>query len=180
MVVSFDGVNEKAVQYVTEGKITCIAECNPLHGPRVQALIEALEAGETPEKFSYVDEQFFSAYQEISELTVDGIVYPITFPLVEETAEKGQEIAAYDKPNRYLFNVQPASGETDIIEYGERISKIFKAIVNIRYKNKFNEGDIAYLDGVVPNDKNTNYNYKIVSVRNQNRRIAIYFERIQK
>lgn len=94
--------------------------------------------------------------------------------------EKGQEIATYDKPNRYLFNIQPASGETDIIEYGERISKIFKAIVNIRYKNKFNEGDIAYLDGVVPNDKNTNYNYKIVSVRNQNRRIAIYFERIQK
>lgn len=94
--------------------------------------------------------------------------------------EKGQEIATYDEPKRYLFNVQPASGETDIIEYGERISKIFKAIVNIRYKNKFNEGDIAYLDGITPNKKNTNYNYKIVSVRNQNRRIAIYFERIQK
>ena len=34
---------------------------------------------------------------------------------------------------------------------------------NIRYKYKFNEGDIAYFDGVVPNETNTNYNYKIVS-----------------
>lgn len=92
MVVSFDGVNEKAVQYVTEGKITCIAECNPLHGPRVQALIEALEAGETPEKFLYVDEQFFSAYQEITELNVDGILYPVTFPLKEEVTEESTEI----------------------------------------------------------------------------------------
>ena len=80
MVVSFDGVNEKAVQYVSEGKITCIAECNPLHGPRVQAIIEALEAGNTPEKFSYVDEQFFSAYEEISVLTVDGTEYEVTVP----------------------------------------------------------------------------------------------------
>lgn len=92
MVVSFDGVNEKAVQYVAEGKITCIAECNPLHGPRVQALIEALEAGETPEKFSYVDEQFFSGYYEISELNVDGITYPVTFPQGEANAEKSREI----------------------------------------------------------------------------------------
>lgn len=91
MVVSFDGVNEKAVQYVTEGKITCIAECNPLHGPRVQALIEALEAGETPEKFSYVDEQFFSAYRDISELKVDGTVYPVTFPQAEESPEISSE-----------------------------------------------------------------------------------------
>lgn len=96
------------------------------------------------------------------------------------TTEKGQEIATYSTPKLYGFNIMPASGETDIIEYGERISKIFKAIISIRYKNKFKEGDIAYLDGVKPNRDNTNYNYKIVSVRNQNKRIAIYFERIQK
>lgn len=97
-----------------------------------------------------------------------------------KTTEKGQEVAVYTNPKRYFFNVQPASGETDIIEYGEKISKMFRAIINIRYKDKFKEGDIAYLDGVKPNDTNTNYNYKIVSVRNQNKRIAIYFERIQK
>ena len=87
MVVSFDGVNEKAVQYVAEGKITCIAECNPLHGPRVQALIDALEAGEKPEKFSYVDEQFFSAYDEITLLMVDGKDYPVSV-LTEESAQR--------------------------------------------------------------------------------------------
>ena len=86
MVVSFDGVNEKAVQYVAEGKITCIAECNPLHGPRVQAIIDALEAGDLPEKFSYVDEQFFSAYEDISVLTVDGTDYKVTVPAYK-TAE---------------------------------------------------------------------------------------------
>lgn len=90
MVVSFDGVNETAVQYVTEGKITCIAECNPLHGPRVQALIEALEEGEMPEKFSYVDEQFFCAYKDITELNVDGTVYAITFPVTGEPGEAEQ------------------------------------------------------------------------------------------
>lgn len=33
MVISFDGVDEDAIRYLTEGKITCIVECNPLHGP---------------------------------------------------------------------------------------------------------------------------------------------------
>ena len=33
MVLAFDGINEEAVAYLKEGKITCIAACNPLHGP---------------------------------------------------------------------------------------------------------------------------------------------------
>jgi len=80
MVVSFDGVNEKAVQFVREGKITCIAECNPLHGPRVRAIIEKLEKGETPEKFSYMEEHFFSEYAGISELIVEDVRYPVSRP----------------------------------------------------------------------------------------------------
>lgn len=80
MVVSFDGVNEKAVQYVAEGKIICIAECNPLHGPRVQGIIETLEQGGIPKKFNYVDERFFSAYEGISTLSVEGTEYEITVP----------------------------------------------------------------------------------------------------
>ncbi len=78
MVISFDGVNENAINYVLEGKITCIAECNPLHGPRVQAIIETLEAGKTPEKFSYVDEEIFSANETVKELIIDGTMYPVT------------------------------------------------------------------------------------------------------
>lgn len=78
MVISFDGVNEQALQYVREDKITCIAECNPLHGPRVRAIIELLEAGRTPEKFSYVEEEIFSARKSIEKLTIDGTDYEVT------------------------------------------------------------------------------------------------------
>jgi simple sugar transport system substrate-binding protein len=80
MVVSFDGVNEQSLQYCREGKISCIAECNPLHGPRVQALIEALENGETPEKFNYVDEGLFSCVSSVKNVVVDGTEYTIQEP----------------------------------------------------------------------------------------------------
>jgi len=78
MVISFDGVKQQALDYVSEDKITCIAECNPLHGPRVQAIIELLEQGKTPDKLSYVDEQIFSANETVEEIVVDGVTYPIT------------------------------------------------------------------------------------------------------
>lgn len=78
MVLSFDGVNEQALQYIREDKITCIAECNPLHGPRVRAVIELLEAGKNPDKFSYVEEEFFSANETIDALVVDGTEYAVT------------------------------------------------------------------------------------------------------
>ncbi len=81
MVVSFDGVNEESMEYAREGKISCIAECNPHHGPRVEALIEKLQNGETPEKFNYVDEKLFSSVKEITEVVVDGVTYAIDPPL---------------------------------------------------------------------------------------------------
>ena len=78
MVLSFDGVGEEAIGYMTEGKITCIAECNPLHGPRVRAIIELLETGGTPEKYSYVDEEIFSADETVKNVTVNGKEYAVT------------------------------------------------------------------------------------------------------
>jgi simple sugar transport system substrate-binding protein len=84
MLISFDGVNEQAMEYVLDDKITCIAECNPLHGPRVRAIIEAIEAGSTPDKYSYVDEKIYSAYDKISTLTVDGSKYEVTILTQEE------------------------------------------------------------------------------------------------
>lgn len=78
MVISFDGVNEQAIEYTRQDKITCIAECNPLHGPRVRAVIELLETGRTPDKFSYVEEEIFSANESIQILSVDGRDYEVT------------------------------------------------------------------------------------------------------
>ncbi len=76
-VVSFDGVNETALDYCRSGKISCIAECNPLHGPRVRALIEALKDGKTPDKFNYVDEKMFSCITQVPEIEVAGQKYPV-------------------------------------------------------------------------------------------------------
>lgn len=78
MVISFDGVNEQAIEYMIEGKITCISECNPLHGPRVRAIIEQLEAGEQPDKLSYVDEGIFSGEDIIKTLLIDEKSYNVT------------------------------------------------------------------------------------------------------
>ncbi|WP_029319945.1 ABC transporter substrate-binding protein [Butyrivibrio sp. AE3004] len=80
MVVSFDGVNEQSLEFCKEGKISCIAECNPLHGPRVKALIESLENGETPEKFNYVDERLFSSLGIVRSVEVDGVSYTVEEP----------------------------------------------------------------------------------------------------
>lgn len=88
MVISFDGVNKEAINYVLEDKITCIAECNPLHGPRVQAIIELLEAGGTPDKFLYVDEEIFSAYESIKKISIDGTDYEVTIVTQEDVGGK--------------------------------------------------------------------------------------------
>lgn len=82
MIISFDGVNEEAINYILEDKITCIAECNPHHGPRVQAIIESLEAGHTPDKFSYVDEKIFSLDINVKKISVDGIDYEVSAPVL--------------------------------------------------------------------------------------------------
>lgn len=78
MIVSFDGVSEQAIELAKEGKISCIGECNPLHGPRVREIIESLEKGVRPEKFEYVDESIYSSIDSIREIQVDEKDYPIT------------------------------------------------------------------------------------------------------
>ncbi len=80
MVLSFDGINEEALAYAREGKIACIGECNPLHGPRVEAMIQMLEAGETPEQYNYVEERLFSSLDDVPSVTVNDVVYEVTKP----------------------------------------------------------------------------------------------------
>ncbi len=91
MVLSFDGVNKNSMRYVLEDQITCIAECNPLHGPRVKSIIEMLEQGKTPDKFYYVDEQIFSAYKGINNVTVDNKKYPLTIVTPEMVVSDSEE-----------------------------------------------------------------------------------------
>ena len=57
-IVSFDA-SSTALHMILSGEISYDVECNPLHGPRVRAIIEQLEQGETPPKFTYVEETAF-------------------------------------------------------------------------------------------------------------------------
>ena len=59
-VISFDA-GAKALGMVMDGKINLDVECNPMHGPRVLAIIEEIRRGETPPKYTYVDETSFDA-----------------------------------------------------------------------------------------------------------------------
>ncbi|MCI8654500.1 MAG: hypothetical protein HFJ48_01290 [Clostridia bacterium] len=98
--------------------------------------------------------------------------------------ENGNEINYYSKPKFYTFNIQQASGKTDVALYGEKVSKMYKAVISLfEYKGVFKEGDKAYLEGVTPKSENiktygSSANYKIVSARPQNTVIVLYFEKI--
>ena len=87
MVLSFDGVKKDGMKYVQEDRISFIAECNPLQGPYVREIIETLEEGKTPQKFSYVDERMFAHDDTVASVTVDGTEYPVNV-VNEEVLEK--------------------------------------------------------------------------------------------
>ena len=100
------------------------------------------------------------------------------------TDTTGNEIPTYSEPVAYRANVQPLSGYMDIQSYGEKIDKMYKAVLNSNeFVDVFNEGDKAYLGGITPDGETVNgenANYLVVSVRTQFRIIQVYFEKIQK
>lgn len=77
MVVSFDGVDVDALSCVADGEISCIAECNPLHGPWIEEIIQMMELGKTPPKYTYVDEGMYSNEGIVSSITLNGSSYMI-------------------------------------------------------------------------------------------------------
>ena len=93
MVMSFDTTNAGLTDTLA-GKITCDVECNPLHGPRAEELIKALEAGEEVEKLNYVDEEIFATddtvdkVKAVNSLDEEGeyAVTPITQEIIDGRA----------------------------------------------------------------------------------------------
>ena len=77
MVVSFDGVDVDALSCVADGEISCIAECNPLHGPWIEKIIQMMEQGRVPSKYTYVDEGMYSNEDIASSITINGSSYLI-------------------------------------------------------------------------------------------------------
>lgn len=78
MVLSFDGVNEGAVKRVKDGKIACLAECNPILGMKVSAIIDTLEEGGVPQKYEYIEESLYSGLMDVRELKIGNEVFPVT------------------------------------------------------------------------------------------------------
>lgn len=98
-----------------------------------------------------------------------------------EVDEDENEIAIYDKPIKYNFNYQPVNSDSEIAEFGEKVSVMKKAVIPISYKDKFKEFDVAYLDDVTPNEEEKNgdkANYVLLPPRNGNAVIIIYFEKL--
>lgn len=91
VVLSFDGVNGDALQYVIEDKIACIGECNPLHGPRVNDIIQSLEAGIQPPKISFVTEDIYVHDQSVNSIYVNGHNYSVTFMNSDLAYKKSQQ-----------------------------------------------------------------------------------------
>lgn len=83
MIVSFDGQNSQAMNYVREKKIACITECDPHHGQRIEEIINSMENGIVQSKYNYVDGKIFSRYVKIQSIKVDTIKYDIIHEIVE-------------------------------------------------------------------------------------------------
>jgi len=109
--------------------------------------------------------------------------------LCKRTNESNAEIGVYGVPVPYWINYQPIQGFTNVMQYGERVTKMYRAILNFdQYVGVFKEGDLVYLcgkkneDGADPVITSTyingqGANAKVESVRNQNLAIEVTFEK---
>lgn len=103
--------------------------------------------------------------------------------LKDNMDDLGNKISTYDVP-QYIGkeNIQPLSGTSEVEEYGTKVSKMQKVLLDYnKYLGKFKENDLAYIEDITPENEQINgdnANYRIDSVRNQNRKIAIYFEKL--
>jgi ABC-type sugar transport system substrate-binding protein len=86
LVISFDATHGGVVNTLN-GKIALDVECNPFHGPRVEEIIQKLEAGEDVEKQSVIEEELFSFGADVPTVTVNGAEYLVT-EVTQEVVDK--------------------------------------------------------------------------------------------
>lgn len=72
-IITFDATRG-ALAECLKGNISLAVECNPLLGPLVEETIRTMEAGGTPEKHRYVEEQVFTA-ENLTAALIDGREY---------------------------------------------------------------------------------------------------------
>lgn len=88
----------------------------------------------------------------------------------------------FNQPFLFDENLSNVDGDSDIAEWGERVNKMYKSIVERRlWEGKISEGDNAYLEGTIPPESDIRClkaNYKVESVRYPSlNTMAIYFEK---
>ena len=71
-------LNISIIHNANDGDIILNTECNPLHGPRVEEIIKALEDGGTPDKQAYVEEGIYACGADVKSVTIDGTDYEVT------------------------------------------------------------------------------------------------------
>ena len=122
-----------------------------------------------------------------------------------EDLEDGTKIRYYGKPKMYRFSLNSLSGDTELQIFGDKVSRMVRAIADFKYMEEIHENDAAFLYGEVPDDpdvlnltdekgyllesedgsqityEESNYclnaNYRVSKVLPQNLKIAIYFEK---
>ena len=72
-IITFDATRG-ALTECLNGRIALAVECNPLLGPLVETVIRDMEAGRTPEKHSYVEEQVFTS-EDLTAALIEGREY---------------------------------------------------------------------------------------------------------
>ena len=67
ILLSFDA-SRAALNAMLEGKINADFECNPILAPKVEEVIQKLEADETIEKRQYTEERYFDTSMNLKEI----------------------------------------------------------------------------------------------------------------
>lgn len=101
-----------------------------------------------------------------------------------EYDDNGNEVPVYGEPFELYCNVQPLSGSTDILAYGERVKRMYKTLIDYdEWVGRINEGDIAYIHGASPEGEavnGENANCVVDAALPQNLKLAVFFEKLQK
>lgn len=95
----------------------------------------------------------------------------------------GRPDRVYELPIQLSFNVKPTTDRFDFSLYGERVTRMLKAVIPNTQENRdlFTEGSVAYFEDRVPTGEVANgdkANYYVVGKRAYNHSLHIYFEKL--
>jgi len=71
VIISVDAT-QRIVNYLKEGAVNCVVECNPNSGPQVMQIAKKIAAGQEVPKHIYVDETMFDEYTDFATITDRG------------------------------------------------------------------------------------------------------------